>query len=132
MVFYPLQREVSLEDTKVYQLPSLFMSTSLHNLNYSIEIESSKAVATLRRLIKKVAVRHLRQAVATRSGNFYFFNPIDVFYLQGESEEPAEQRITGPVTLLPPPLINQSGMGKVLSQPLGAAHVRMLRRRGRW
>lgn len=42
MVFYPLQREVSLEDTKVYQLPSLFMSTLLHNLNYSIEIESSK------------------------------------------------------------------------------------------
>lgn len=53
MVFYPLQREVSLKDTKVYQLPSLFMSTLLHNLNYSIEIESSKAVATLRRLIKK-------------------------------------------------------------------------------
>lgn len=53
MVFYPLQREVSLEDTKVNQLPPLFMSTLLHNLNYSIEIESPKAAATLRRLIKK-------------------------------------------------------------------------------
>lgn len=39
---------------------------------------------------ERVAVRHLRQAVATRSGNFLFLNPIDVFYLQGESEEPAE------------------------------------------
>lgn len=37
----------------------------------------------------------------------------------------AEQRIKGPVTLLSPPLINQSGGGIVLSQPLGAAHVRM-------
>lgn len=71
---------------------------------------------------ERVAVRHLRQAVATRSGNFLFFNPIDVFYLQGESKEPAE----------PPLLINQSGVRKMLSQPLGAAHVRMLRRRGRW
>lgn len=37
----------------------------------------------------------------------------------------AEQRIKGPVTLLSPSLINQSGAGIVLSQPLGAAHVRM-------
>lgn len=37
----------------------------------------------------------------------------------------AEQRIKGPVTRLSPSLINQSGVGIVLSQPLGAAHVRM-------
>lgn len=37
----------------------------------------------------------------------------------------AEQRIKGPVALLSPSLINQSGVGIVLSQPLGAAHVRM-------
>lgn len=37
----------------------------------------------------------------------------------------AQQRIKGPVTLLSPSLINQSGAGIVLSQPLGAAHVRM-------
>lgn len=42
----------------------------------------------------------------------------------------AEQRIKGPVTLLSPSLINQSGAGIVLSQPLGAAHVRMQGRRG--
>lgn len=37
----------------------------------------------------------------------------------------AEHRIKGPVTLLSPSLINQSGVRIVLSQPLGAAHVRM-------
>lgn len=37
----------------------------------------------------------------------------------------AEQRIKGPVTLLSPSLINQSGARIMLSQPLGAAHVRM-------
>lgn len=44
----------------------------------------------------------------------------------------AEQRIKGPVTLLSPPLINQSGGGIVLSQPLGAAHVRMQGEGGVW
>lgn len=42
----------------------------------------------------------------------------------------AEQRIKGPVTRLSPSLINQSGVGIVLSQPLGAAHVRMQRVEG--
>lgn len=42
----------------------------------------------------------------------------------------AEQRIKGPVTLLSLSLINQSDVGIVLSQPLGAAHVRMRGKEG--
>ena len=42
----------------------------------------------------------------------------------------AEQRIKGPVTLLSPSLINQSGTVIALSQPLGAAHVRMQGKEG--
>lgn len=55
-----------------------------------------------------------------------------MFYLKGEyrSEEVAKQRIKGPVMLLSPSLINQSGTGIVLSQLLSAAHVRMQGRRG--
>lgn len=67
MVFYPLQREVSLEDTKVNQLPSLFISTLLHNLNYSVEGRSNPETVDKERVV----VRHLRQAVVTRSGNFF-------------------------------------------------------------
>ncbi|TKS76902.1 hypothetical protein D9C73_010992 [Collichthys lucidus] len=61
----------------------------------------------------------------TRSGSVFIRQTCFIFGQSKGSEEVAEQRIKGPVTRLSPPLINQSGVGIVLSQPLGAAHVRM-------